>query len=313
MKTLDSELQDFYERLLNISIGTNLLFEKSNSFSLLKYNPSYISRDTYGDYIRIPSDHIIRFDFDKEFEIHMPSSSHDSVSFPIKGQLQNLPKIISDKNEITLKLQEITRPLYFHQNIKPFLESNQTELKIPKWKRFRLFNMNKAWIWFNEETIDIERGDFVYVGGKKEVYLLGFARDEFNYIAPYMQGTYFTSTKPMLWFSNNFLGEWSKTDMEKPRWREKGDVISSQYRVDEAPGFNGKPFIFSAIGRKQDCKNHMFTGQPDIITGDINEAISHFRDTDFSEFEDIVIKYAERIRESTPNAQPNTTNGKYFY
>lgn len=64
------------------------------------------------------------------------------------------------------------------------------------------------------------------------------------------------------------------------------------------------------MGRSQDCKNFIFTGEPDLITGNLSEALSHFRTTDFKEFEDVVKNYANKVNEPTPNAKPN---GRFFY
>ena len=162
--------------------------------------------------------------------------------------------------------------------------------------------------WLTKATKDLEHGDFVYVGSKEEVFLLGVAKE--NDGSLYMQGTYTTSAKPMFYFSNNYLGHMSRTDMQRPMFKGDGPCNVAEYRTSDAPGFNGTPFIFTSMGRDQDCKNHIFTGEPDIITGNLEEALGHFRTTDFKEFEDVVKAYAHKIKEPTPNAVPN---GKFFY
>jgi len=73
---------------------------------------------------------------------------------------------------------------------------------------------------------------------------------------------------------------------------------------------DNEPFIFSAMGIKQNCKNTIFDGEPEVITGDTNEALAHFKTTDFKEFGDIIEAYAQRVREPTPDAEPN---GRFFY
>ncbi len=82
------------------------------------------------------------------------------------------------------------------------------------------------------------------------------------------------------------------------------------YRTCNPPSFENEPFVFSAMGRKQDCKNAIFTGEPNLITGDLYEALTHFETTDFSEFSDIVTRYANNIKKPTPNAKPD---GRFFY
>ncbi len=102
----------------------------------------------------------------------------------------------------------------------------------------------------------------------------------------------------------------SRRDMERPMFKGKGPCNVAVYRTSDAPDFKGAPFIFTAMGRNQHCKNTIFTVEPDIITGNLEEAVSHMRTTDFSEFEDIVKEYAAKIRTPTPDAAPN---GRFFY
>ena len=286
--------------------------------------------------------HRIDFIFDNEFEIYMPSAeNHTDLYLTLANKYANGReentydgiRIILGENLIRKRLEEITRLEYYKRNIIPFLESRPTDLQIPSTKTdrniftglierikgtkdarkhyFDSFNLIEGLRWLKNVANDLNHGDFVYVGSKEEVYLLGVAKNEWDSL--YMQGTYTTSTKPILWFSNNYLGPMGKYDMEKPIFKGVGNSCNvAQYRTSGVPEFEGKPFIFSAIGRKQNCKNTIFTGEPDLITGDIEEAIYHFRTTNFAEFEDIVRKYSENIRK--PNKDINLREGtKYFY
>ena len=253
--------------------------------------------------------HKIKFERDEEFGIYLPSSgTHSDIYLTVALRYADgrIEKTV-DSVDITVgdslvseKLKKITRPKYFERIIIPFLEGRPTDLRVPrnkgnierlvsffrsfgkKYKRplYREFDMIEAYEWLHEATKDLQHGDFVYIGCKEEVYLMGIAKNDDG--TPYMPRRY--STKPIFFFSNNYLGYTSVFDTEK-----------------DVPGFNGEPFIFTAMGRKQDYKNSLFTGEPDIITGDIDEALEHFETTDFAEFEDIVKKYYERIRE--PNTQ----------
>jgi hypothetical protein len=269
--------------------------------------------------------HRIDFTLDDEFGIYLPSAdSHTDLYLTLAnkfgcGRVERVfDKItfIADGSSLVKRLQTITRPQYFEQNVVPFLENEATCFEMPRWitqgnfmaglvkmlKRgsgprrpnYGKFDMFVAHDWLSNVAKDLEHGDFVYVGSKEEVYLLSVAKDDDGSL--YMQGTYTTSSKPLLWFSNNYLGHASRTD-----------VI---YFGSKPVQLGGRPFIFNAMGRSQDCKNHIFTGEPDIITGDLSEALTHFRTTDFKEFEDIVKDYADKIHEPTLNERPN---GRFFY
>jgi len=283
--------------------------------------------------------HKMNFTLDKEFGIYLPSADMANDLYLnmankfADGRIEKVSdklNIISDESLLMKRLQEISRPQYFEQNILPFLENKPTNVEMPKWANagvvlaafknlikkspnskkpyFGRFNMSVARNWLFDVTKDMDHGDFLYVGSKEEVYLLGVAKK--NDGSLYMQGTYTTSTKPMLWFSNNYLGHMSKWDMSRPMFKGSGSCNVAEYRTSNPPSFDEQPFIFNAMGRSQDCKNTVFTGEPDIITGDLSEALNHFRTTDFKEFEDVVKDYAGKVRESTPDTKPN---GKFFY
>jgi len=130
----------------------------------------------------------------------------------------------------------------------------------------------------------------------------------------YSQGTYTTSVKPPLFFSNTFVGHMGPSDMKRKLW--KGDpnwmYNCAEYRSEDPPGFKEKPYIFTSIGRTQNCKSHIFTGEPEIITGNLDEALQHFQTTDFKEFTDVVKNYALKVKESTPDIKPDE-GCRFFY
>lgn len=204
------------------------------------------------------------------------------------------------------KLKEITRPKYFEQNVVPFLENRPTDFEMPKWiskdniltglakmikgssdlrkPNYKKFDSSVGNDWLFNVTKDLEHGDFVYIGSKEEVYLLSFEKEDREVAKPF-------------WFSNNYLGAMNKFDMEKPLFKGNGYYDFTEYRTSNPPSFNKKPFIFTAMGRNQDRKNSVFTGEPDLITADLSEALSHFKKTDFKEFDDVVKNYANKLSE----------------
>jgi hypothetical protein len=307
-------------------------------------NDPYTHRDrskriTKNARIEILGTHRIDFTLDEEFGIYLPSAdSHTDLYLTLANEFgdgrvekvfDNITAVVGE-SAILKRLQEITRPQYLEQNVLPFLESRMTDLVMPgcetnqnllaglaklvrrksdsRKPRYARFSMFVAHDWLSNVAKDLEHGDFVYVGSKEEVYLLGVAKNDAGHL--FMQGTYTTSTKPMLWFSNNYLGHMSRFDMERPKFLGSGYCNAAEYRTSDPPSFDGIPFIFSTMGRSQDCKNAIFTGEPDVITGDLSEALNHFRTTDFREFEDVVEAYANKVKEPTPGAKPN---GKFFY
>ncbi len=323
-------------RHTNIMCIGNLLMPRDNDPYTHRDSSKRITEKARVEILRT---HRIDFDFDKEFGIYLPSAeNHTDLYLTLAnkfgdGHIEKTVDgvtIIADEGLLVEKLKEISRPQYFEKNIIPFIENRNTDLEMPKWgtkgnivtgliNRFRgngdlrkpsygKFNMWVANDWLTRATKDLEHGDFVYVGSKEEVYLLSVAKNDDGSL--YMQGTYTTSTKPMLHFSNNYLGHMSKFDMQRPMFKGSGSCNVAEYRTSDAPGFNGVPFVFSSIGRKQNCKNSIFTGEPDIITGNLEEALGHFETTDFKEFGDIVKAYSHKAHEPTPNSKPN---GRFFY
>jgi hypothetical protein len=281
--------------------------------------------------------HRIDFTFDREFGIYLVDSDNIDLYLNIANEYANgdvrqgvdSVKFIIDNAQIEKRLIEITRPEYFYKSIKPFLESRSTGLNIPMWNKnsifydlvhslygsknkpkYLKFDMSVAWNWLNDVAKNLDHGDFIYVGCKEEVYLLGITKPEGKVIN---QGTYTLSTKPMLFFTNTFVEHIDPTNMKRRLWT--GDPNEpyncAEYRGEDPPSFDGTPYVFSAIGRKQRVKSTLFTGEPEIITGNLDEALAHFRTTDFSEFESTVRHYADRIREPTPDIRPNS--GCFFY
>jgi hypothetical protein len=371
-----------YKRILETLVkGENLIVDNGNELALLKFEdvkvgsfePNEVRLDrsilircmiddaqkdiTEKAKIEIYATHRINFTFDEEFGIYLPSSDINTDLFlnladrykdgSIKRRYKQL-SIISDEDSVRKRMQEVTRPDYFYNNILPFLENRETNLEMPKsgnvlevkrrknkddshsvnlvQKIANLFtdaeenikHLEEASLvgfdrsvgrdWLSTVAKELDHGDFVYIGSKEEVYLLGIAKNKDGSL--YGEEGYIRSTKPLLWFSNNYLGKQSHLMRELSlRLKEKEDN-PSDYILLEPPSVNLRPFIFSAMGRAQDYKNSIFTGKPDLITGNLKEALDHFKRTDFREFEDIVISYATKIRDPTPNAR---SLEKYFY
>lgn len=115
----------------------------------------------------------------------------------------------------------------------------------------------------------------------------------------------------MFYFSNNYLDFISRFDAQKPRFKGDGPCNVAEYRPYDIPSFGNKPFIFPQMGRYQDCKNAIFTGTPELITGNLRLALQHFQTTDFAEYAYIVHKYAENIHEIHPSSKKK--NGMFYY
>lgn len=260
------------------------------------------------------------FRYDPEFDLYLPQSHSQDMILELVFHLQdgsiynypNFPKVCSDQAEIAEKVRTITRPNYYEQVVVPFLESRPTFYEMPSWKKsfFHRINMTKLHNRYDKAVSILEHGSFVYVGCKEEVYLLCVAKGADG--KPFMQGTYTTSTKPIFYFSNNYLDFMSRHEAEKPKFQGGDDDLCNVavYRTKDPSGFCGKPFIFPQMGRTQDCKNAIFTGEPEIITGNLNEALDHFRTTDFAGFSEIVRKYANSHNFIHPSFKKLT---KYFY
>lgn len=254
--------------------------------------------------------HRLDFTHDEELGMYLPFSWDRDMFFDLAdltgdGEVikkEVLPMVITSADGIRLRFKEIVREKYFEDVIEPFLAGELTKFKIPRWKRHILpFNLHHMLRRYAMIARALSHGDFVYVGCKEEVYCMAVAKDEFG--DPYMQGTYTTSAKPPLYFSNNYLEFISRHEAEMPKFKGDGMCNGAKFRTYDVPGFGGKPFIFPQMGRTQNCKNAIFTGEPDIITGDVQEALAHFRTTDFAEFSDIVERYAHTTREIHPQSE----------
>lgn len=265
--------------------------------------------------------HRLDFTHDKELGVYLPSSSDKDIVFDLAdltsdGEVirkEALPMVITGSDGIRLRFKEIIREKYFKDVIEPLLAGEVTKFKVPRWKRHILpFNLYHMLSRYAKEVRALAHGDFVYVGCKEEVYCMAVAKDELG--DPYMQGTYTTSAKPPLYFSNNYLEFISRHDAEMPKHKGDGPCNVAKYRTYDIHGFGGKLFIFPQMGRTQNCKNTIFTGEPDIITGDVREALAHFATTDFAEFSDIVERYAHTVREIHPQFEKFRHSGmKHFF
>jgi len=265
--------------------------------------------------------HRIDFEPDPEFDIYLPSAEkHTDLYLDLAnkfadGRIEKIHKkldIMVGDDLITKRLNQITRPKYFKKNITPFLESRATNLEMPGWKEKKILGLfkikseekrhQKAREKYDELSNELNEDNFIYIGCKEEVFLLGPSKED-NLYPDMQEWNGRKKVKPILFFSNNYLGNLSRREADKPLFKPKDEWEKrvgggQEYRYSDIPGFDGIPFIFSAIGRIKDCgcsKNNLFTGEPELITGNLDEALEHFETTDFSEFKDIVTKYAKTI------------------
>ena len=318
------------EPLKGLALGANVVIHANNRIHLLKFDgweteflPGNLWRDGHWlihdgsallarrDNRPVPrrplvhrsmfirTTHRIEFVRDPEFGVYLPSSSGSPfLSIPLTElydqsviEQQSHPRIITDEEDIHRTLAAITTPYYFNYAVLPFLENRPTHFKPPHNKDG--FHRRAKQL-FLGQTRHIPHGGFVYVGCKEEVYLMGLARKDGE---PYYQGTYTTSTKPPLFFTNNYLGHFSVIEARKPLFTGSGSCNVAEYRTEDPAGFGGKAFVFPHLVRRQSCKYTMFTGSPEIITGDIHDALWHFRTTDFSDQKALVERYAATIKE----------------
>lgn len=321
----DTETEDYYTHRLGRNGGMSTVLaellpytekERQEREERKRKEHKRLKGNIYGS-------HRIDFTFDEEFGIYLPSSSSFSsdlyftlATASIDGKIEMSGKpvdIFAADSLIETELRKITRPFYFESVVAPFLESRPTRFSMPGYRRSWFKKRPNFWTTrqsFGKMSYGLLQGSFVYVGCKEEVYLLSLAKGEDGW--PYTQGTYITSAKPMLYFSNNYLSFISKHDAEKPKApKSMRSVNVAEYRTYDIPGFKGKPFIFPQMGRSQNCKNVIFTGRPEIITRDLAPALEHFATTDFAEFGDVVKSYAKRIHEIHPSS--GKPNGKFYY
>lgn len=286
-------------------------------------------RKTVG--VEILGTHRMDFTFDVDMQLYLPSAqNHTDLYLDLAHEFRNgsvtrlvdTVSIVDDERAIKERLQQITRPAYFERNVMPFLEGRPTDLSMPSEKStsirtgltrlltchpylqkplFFKFDTSQGLKWLANVAKDLNHGDFVYVGSQEEVYLLGVAKDESGELL--MQGSDVASSKPVFWFSNNYLSGVCAKDVSNPSFHAFRGCSSGTPISQDIPSFNGKPFIFSAMGREQDFKNMLFTGEPDIITGNVTQATNHFRHTDFAEFVDVLHRYEQYLREPVAHAK----------
>lgn len=345
IKRLEDEKFAIVESLRGVTAGDMILIEQQGRISLMKYEsinlPEKESRSySFGrhvsviafseeefDYIRtgnkpkpkaaseveqtklqldVYGTHLLQFEEDEEFGIYLPQSESFTPDIFLKlaslmcdGSIVRYdePILITDMGAIKERMKTVVRPEYYESVIIPFLENRPTKFALPRMKinlAEWLSNRKGRFFWKNyrEVVTKLSFGDFLYVGGRGEVYCLGIPKENGGL---YKQGTYSTSTKPILMFSNNYL-----------------NFVACHEKDHKVPSFKGHPFIFPHIGRRQNCKNALFHGRYDVVTGDIHEALEHFKTTDFKEFSDVIKKYHDTIRTVHPSTKL-IRNGKYFY
>ena len=269
--------------------------------------------------------HMLNFDFDNEFKMYLPSSNAQDIFLTIALKYRNgdiektekLPIITMQPDLVEKKLREITRPKYFEEVVAPFLTSKSTRFKIPTgyqpWYKFLYSKKDYVQKRMEELPKEINVGDFLYVGCKEQVSLQGFVKRN-DKLSDYKEKwNCGLSTKPFMYFSNNYLEFISKHDAEMPKFTGTGPVNVAQYRTYDIPELGGKHFVFPQIGRNFDCKNSLFTGHPDLITGNIDEAMAHFTKTDFAEFADVVEKYANNMSFIDPSLEHIKNGSPYFH
>lgn len=263
----------------------------------------------------------LKFKYDPEFDIYWPTSWHRDVFVRMATRYSNGHvltvsepiEVIRGLDAIRARMRLIVRPHYFESVIEPFMSGEMTKYRAPRW-RVRTYYMGGMFghvRQYARVAERLERGSFIYVGCKEEVYLFGVAKESNGSI--FWMGTYTASTKPPLYFTNARLDHNSA--------REDDDFICNCFNH----GFWGaffrlfdraarekrrRLFLCPQMGRKQNCKYSVFSGHPEIITGNLKEALAHFATTDFSEYGDIVERYAKEICVPHPTLR---SNGYGFY
>ena len=260
--------------------------------------------------ISTEASHLIECRWNEMYQTYIPSSTDSRYVADIAmkkdgvvSENKNLPQFFTNKNEIIEKLSERISPLYVKQVIIPFLLEKPTGLVAPSWKKHPGNQFMCAnWLW--KRLPDLKHGEFVYLGSKNQVSLLCPALDEGEDFF-YMQGTYITSTRPVLLFANTCLGFSGFHEVKNER---------------DMPGFMGKdvsgvaplwhPFIFPMISEGQNCKIAIFNGEPEVVTTNIVDALYHFAKTPFAPWREMLRKYYQM--RNIP-IKPDERRGKYFY
>lgn len=295
------------------------IVDSSGIFDLMEKRPPR-RRDTDRLKGNIFGKRCLNFEFDPEFDIYWPTARHPDIFVRLATRYNDGSLILSTdcidviqgRSAIQKKLREIVRPFYRLQVIEPFFNGELTQFGAPRWK-FKAYSQLMPGLLrqYFHVAQTLERGDFIYVGCKEEVYLFGVAKVNNDM---FMQGTYTASTKPPLYFTNARLdynnareGSFVSDAFESGLLRAAFNPLN-WYRRKQARNV----FLCPQMGRGQNCKYTVFSGQPELITGNLKEALAHFVTTDFFEYADIVEAYAKRIREPHPTMAPNGSKGLYY-
>lgn len=265
----------------------------------------------------IETTHRLDFTLDDEFQTYFPNThmqtdlNYEVLHAMSDGIFKNVsgsPIVIADENEIRSRLAQVIKPNYFSDYVIPFVEGKSTLLPVPGSCTYREWFARRGFGMFTQQLIrninHVKQGDFLYVGCSDQVYLLSAVRDKHGSI------NYRVSAKPSLYFAINYLGFYAWHDAHKPKAPVDMQYVNvAKYRTYDLPGFNGKPYVFPQIGRGQDCKNSCEAHKAMVITGNLDEALAHFKTTYFAEYKDLVIEYARKIHEPHPTEKPN---GQWF-
>ncbi|OHB18517.1 MAG: hypothetical protein A2854_00085 [Parcubacteria group bacterium RIFCSPHIGHO2_01_FULL_56_18] len=262
----------------------------------------------------------LKFEYDPEFDIYLPTAWHPDVFVRLAtrysdGRVLASPDAVNVTrgwHEIRAKMREMVRLHYFDTVIDAFMYDQPSGYRLPRWHTRTWMKGVMAGLWasYARAAWDLKKGDFIYVGSKEEVFLFGVARESDG--SMFWQGTYIASTKPPFYFTNARLDHYGAkeegflSDVFDVGWRGAvGRIFDSELQERRR-----KQFICPQMGRHQNCKYTVFTGQPQVITGDLERALEHFATTDFFEYADIVERYAKEIRVPHPTLRPN---GYGFY
>lgn len=292
------------DRLKLTSPGDNVMVRKSEYILLQKLESYDMAADS--SRIDIRGTHCLELIKDPEFNIFMPQSSGFEFSFDLTGTARVDPLgnvsgrtyVSADYGDIISTLKSALRPGYYQDVIAPFLDSRPTQFDTPRWSEQVLPYTLYAHIDQVGYALEaVNEGDFFYIGSKEHVCLLGAVKDDIHHLAN--GACLLQSTRPIMCFSNSYLAL-------LPRYIP---CESSGVSMD-IPRFAGKPFIFPSIRRHQDHLTTAFSGEPKMMTSNLEQALEHFRTTDFAEFEDIIYKYAKSM-DRIPAGYAKT--GRYFF
>lgn len=262
----------------------------------------------------------LNFEHDSEFDIYWPTAYLPDIFMRLATRYNDgyvalstdSIEVTRGRNAITQRLSGIVRPFYRSRVIDPFFGKCMTGFEAPRWGFKGWCKLMPGFLLqYSRVANTLNAGDFIYVGCKQEVYLLGVAKEGGDI---YMQGTYTASTKPPLYFTNARLdhndareGSFVSDAFEHGLLRAVFNPLNWHRRRQAR-----NVFLCPQMGRKQNCKYTVFSGEPELVTGNVKEALEHFATTDFFEYADIVKAYAERIREAHPTLRPCSRAGFYI-